>query len=962
MTWGTLLAATDGDMSAMPHPDQRTANRRLIDRDSELAELSGRLDAVGTGAGGVVVIEGPAGVGKTALLDFACSRASDQDIRVLSGRGSEFEQAYPWGVVRSLFAPALAASEGEGGGLLAGAGRLADLALGLRRAPTEGFAASPDAMGAALHGLYWALANLAGDEPLLVAVDDAQWADGPSLRWLGYLATRVEDLPVLLAIALNSAGHAGEAQRPLALSTEATTLLAPAPLSEAGTRSVIDEHLGTDSGLAEACHAATGGNPFLVHAVLDELREQDGRASACALEDVPDIESAAISRAVARRLARLPPEAGELAAAVAVWGTKPRLVQAADLADIDHDTAVRAADSLAAAALIGPGEPLEFVHPVVHAAVYNSIPAHRRSLWHARAAELLEDAGAPLDAIAAHLLAVEARGDTLLVDLLCEAAGNALSAGAPEAARTYLKRALAEPPPDTQRAAVLRLLGHAEASLHRPEAVEHLTAALDHTDDVRERAELTRELAVPLVHSGRVREAVSVLEHSSEELAGADRELALELEADLVNAGRLLPELRPAALGRARKLRDAGLKGRTFAERVALAAIAGEGDAVVATANDAIACALGALGDGRLLAEAGPEAPSYWYAVSGLVLAECFEPARAAVDAAQADARGKGSMLGSGLAHCFRALLEHRIGGLPSAEGDFRHAIEITPSARWAARTYALAFLIDILLDRGRPDEAATVLAASGMPDRAPPLLPFLMLQQSRGRLRITLGEIDSGVADMHAAAQGFAAGAFGSCLWPWRSLHALELAREGEWAQGLELAREEEALTRAFGAPRAHGISLRALGVVEGGDPGIGSLREALAVLDGTPAVLERSRALIDLGALLRREGHRAEALERLRDGLDLAHRCAAGALAEQARSEMVLAGARPRRDAAHGRDALTASEVRVARMAADGMMNREIAQGLFVSLRTVETHLTHVYRKLSIDSRDSLAGVLES
>ena len=214
----------------------------------------------------------------------------------------------------------------------------------------------------------------------------------------------------------------------------------------------------------------------------------------------------------------------------------------------------------------------------------------------------------------------------------------------------------------------------------------------------------------------------------------------------------------------------------------------------------------------------------------------------------------------------------------------------------------------------------------------------------------------------MHAAAQGFAAGAFGSCLWPWRSLHALELAREGEWAQGLELAREEEALTRAFGAPRAHGISLRALGVVEGGDPGIGSLREALEVLDGTPAVLERARALIDLGALLRREGHRAEALERLRDGLDLAHRCAAGALAEQARSEMVLAGARPRRDAAHGRDALTASEVRVARMAADGMMNREIAQGLFVSLRTVETHLTHVYRKLSIDSRDSLAGVLES
>ena len=186
---------------------------------------------------------------------------------------------------------------------------------------------------------------------------------------------------------------------------------------------------------------------------------------------------------------------------------------------------------------------------------------------------------------------MEARGDTLLVELLCEAAVSALSAGAPEAADTYLERALAEPPGDSQKATVLRLLGHAEVSLQRPEAAEHLRAALEQTEDVRERAELTRELAVPLVHSGHVHEAVSLLERSSDELSGADRELSLQLEADLVNAGRLHPELRSAALARARRLRDAGLRGQTFAERVALAAVAGEGDAVVARADDAIACA-----------------------------------------------------------------------------------------------------------------------------------------------------------------------------------------------------------------------------------------------------------------------------------------------------------------------------------------------------------------------------------
>jgi DNA-binding CsgD family transcriptional regulator len=816
-------------------------------------------------------------------------------------------------------------------------------------------------MGSALHGLYWALANLAADGPLLVAVDDVQWADGPSIRWLGYLATRVDDLPVLLAIALNPDDRTGERQLPLA--ADAITRLTPAPLSEAGASRVVRANLGPDveDELARRCHAATGGNPFLLHSVLVELGEQHGKPSAAALEDLTDIECPAISRSVMRRLARLSPEAGQLAIAIAVWGTKPRLVDAADLADMGHDVAVEAADALAGAGLIGPNEPLEFVHPVVDAAVYNSIPAHQRSLRHARAAELLDEAGAPLDAIAAHLLSIEARGDSLLVELLCGAGADALSAGAPEAACTYLKRALAEPPADSQLPTVLRLLGLAERSLHRPEAVEHLRAALDLTDGVRERVELTRELAVPLVHSGCIREAVSVLEQSSDQLAGADRELSLELQADLVNAGRLLPELRHSALARARRLYDAGLQGRTFAERVALAAVAGEGDAVVATAEDAIACARSALADNRLLRDAGPEAPAYWYAVSGLVLAEALEPAHAAVEAAQADASEKGSMLGSALAYCFQALLEHRIGDLPAAEADFRHAVEITPSRRWAAKTYALAFLIDILLDRGRPDEAADVLAASGMPDSAPPVLPFLMLQQSRGRLRIALGETDAGVADMDTAAEGFAAGSFGACLWPWRSFHALGLAREEE-SPALELAREEEALVRAFGARRAWGISLRTVGVLEGGDAGIAALRQAVEVLDRSPAVLERARAQIDLGAALRRAGHRAEALERLRDGLDVAHRCAADALVEQARGEMVLAGARPRRDAAHGRDALTPSELRVARKAAEGMTNREIAQELFVSLRTVETHLTHVYRKLSIDSRDELARLLDA
>jgi DNA-binding CsgD family transcriptional regulator len=938
--------------------DPLAADAPLLDRADELGIVREALAAVREGTGSVIVIEGPAGIGKTALLEFACECARGTGLDVLHARGSEFGRMYPWGIVRSLFAPTLALPETERARVFSDAAALAEVPLAMRP-PTTRFGADGDALGAALHGLYWALANLAVSKSLLVAVDDAHWTDGPSLRWLEYLGARIDDLPVVLCLALDHAYAAADEALLLALSARAMTLL-PAPLSPAATQRLLEQRLGPAVGavLGGVCHEDTGGNPFLVNAVLDELCESGSDVQA---DQLDEIESAAVSRALGRRLARLPPEARELAAALAVWGGRARLPQTAALAGVeDEEVAGRGADALTAAGLVRPGEPLEFVQPIIGTALHGSIPSHKRSLWHARAAQLLDEAGAPLEAIAAHLLAVDPNGDGLLVDVLCEAARGALAAGAPETAEAYLVRALTEPPSASQRAAVLRLLGQTELSQHQPRAAEHLRAALAETRDVRQRARIARELAVPLLHSGHVHQAVAVLEQSAEELGGTDRELCLEVEADLVNAGRVHPELRRAALARARKLCDSRLRGATFGERVALAAVAGEADAVVDSAEQAIACAQRALAHGQLLSEVGAESPSYWYAVSGLILADACGTAEAAVEAALGDARSKGSKLGSALAHCFRSLLEYRTGRLREAESDSRYAIEITPGTGWAARTYALAFLVDVLLDRGRPEEAARVLAESDTPETGPPLLPYLVLRQNRGRMRIALGEVAAGGADMRAAAQGFASRSFGPCLWPWRSHQALELARLDEPAAAARLAREEAGLAHAFGAPRARGISLRTLGLIERGERGIGSLREAVEVLGPSPAVLEHARALIDLGALLRREGHRTDALARLKEGVDLAHSCAATGLIETGRAEMVMAGARPRRDAGHGRDALTAGELRVARMAADGSTNREIAQALFVAVRTVETHLTHVYQKLGIESRDGLAAAL--
>ena len=166
----------------------------------------------------------------------------------------------------------------------------------------------------------------------------------------------------------------------------------------------------------------------------------------------------------------------------------------------------------------------------------------------------------------------------------------------------------------------------------------------------------------------------------------------------------------------------------------------------------------------------------------------------------------------------------------------------------------------------------------------------------------------------------------------------------------------------RVFGAPRALGIALRTAGLARGGPEGLALLRESVAALDRSPALLERARSLAELGAALRRSGERAAAREPLARALDLAARCGARPLAARARDELRAAGARPRRPWRTGVDALTPSELRIARLAADGRSNREIAGELYVTLKAVEGHLAHAYAKLGIGGRDQLPRALGS
>jgi ATP/maltotriose-dependent transcriptional regulator MalT len=277
---------------------------------------------------------------------------------------------------------------------------------------------------------------------------------------------------------------------------------------------------------------------------------------------------------------------------------------------------------------------------------------------------------------------------------------------------------------------------------------------------------------------------------------------------------------------------------------------------------------------------------------------------------------------------------------------------------------WAHGWLAQILVERGAVDEAAATLDTGqvetpGHADafsRAPLLRARAMVAATRRDHHTALAAARA--LGENLVAHGLANPAFS---YPsWRSLAAQAQLALGHPDEALRLSRQEVTQAQSWGAPRTLGRALRILGTLEGEETGLDQLRGAVVLLERSPARLEHAYALSDLGGALRRANRRAEAREPLKQALELAHRCDATPLAEHAYEELVATGARPRRRVLSGVDALAPSERRIAAMAADGLSNREIAQALFVTLRTVEMHLTGAFRKLDISTRTQLPVAL--
>jgi DNA-binding CsgD family transcriptional regulator len=812
------------------------------------------------------------------------------------------------------------------------------------------------------HSLYWLVSNLAELGPVALIVDDAHWADPASLRFLLYLSRRLDGLPVIVVVAARTGDLTKERQLLDMLGAEPECRrLSLQPLSLHGVETLLKEHLGRPVAepLVARCHNVSGGNPFLLGEIARSLTGDDEHDWIETAGFAPQ----AVTRAILLRLGHLGPQARATAEALAAAGDGVAFGVLCEMADAEPDAVGSALDVLAANVITTGGSPLSFVHPLVRTAIYADLPPWRRQELHARAAHALRARRAPPEEIGHHLLLTEPSGDSEAVTCLRIVGRRALERGAHDNAVRMLSRALQEPPVEADRAAVLTELGEAELRAGGVgEAAEHLAEALrlDPAAEVRVRAAVAGGNA--LMATKGPEEAFRLLEEQARVLDGED---ALRLDTERAMLAMWVRGSVPSPWLADVLSRFSALDGKTATERLALtqAALAVAYDPA-GEANAAAAMARRALGDGALLADLTVDAIAVGMAVYVLVMADDFDPAVPELSRMLSDARDRGSLLGYAATKQVVGLVALARGRLADAAGDFQASLE---GARELGESpivnrvvgFAESWLIEAMLHLGNEAGAREVVAqgqAAGDFERP----ELIWNRYGRGLLKLLAEEDSTGAAeDLLAFGEASRAGAYEDRPAPWRQWAALALAQSGRDQEALSLADEQLAIASAWSDP-AHGAALRVKALVGPPDQAEPGLREAAELLEGSARMLDRARVAVDHGMALRRLGSRNEARTQLERGLELAAHCEATPLIHRARAELAVLGARPRRLMFSGLEGLTASERRVAAMAAEGMSNREIASSLFVTIKTVETHLGRVYRKLDISSRAELPAKL--
>ncbi|MEU3721329.1 AAA family ATPase [Streptomyces sp. NPDC031705] len=926
-----------------------TGSDALWERAEPLARAQALIRRTGSGTGGTVVIRGASGTGRTALLHAIARSTELQGTAVLRARCSVEETDVDFGAVLQLFD-------------------------GVPHTPAAGpLAVDGECWGGSLHGddlpsrLWSTLQAQAAAGPVLLAVDDVHLADAVSRRWLAQVTRRLDRLPVVLAV---TERWQYDLVRPGPAFTDVSCrpsdeicLLAPLGPAAAAllVRSVLGD--GVPRTLVEDCVRAGGGNPMLLHALLADLREitAGGALPGRLPGSCADLHPGAYTGAVLRWLDGAGPETADAVRTFAeLQDEEDALGLLVAASDVDPSRVRGWTGELTRQGLLRQDRqdgPPVFAHPLLREAVGDSWDRHRRADVHRRAAELLHHRGDPEEAVVRHLLSIPAVGTPWAADALVGAAAKAVRGGRTQEAVAYLRRALQEPLTVVRRSEALIELGCLEVRDERASGVRHLAEALRLQRNAHGRVRAATALGTALVARGEVHTALDVLAELAEGFADStDLAHAVQAATALISSHDGHSWLRVVA-----ELRRADEQAPDGIAPTAKALLTEHG----ATAGRLSAAEVMERVRSLTRTPLDPLLEPYLYA-SAATLAQWAD------ELAEADrlvARGLATHRTPQVLHpghqsllsvaAESKVMRGRYGAL-LADTSLWEVLPGNPAAPGTDSAHLRAQAIIALTETGRLAEARR-LAYAVMAGGAHGSWEWNEFLYARGLLHMASEEYDAALADLLECGRRQSAREVESpIVTPWRSGAADCHVALGSPELAVPLAREELRLARVWGTPRAVGRALRALGAALGGRYGLELAEEAVELLRGHPEPLpELVPALLSLGQALQHSGQSRRARAVLREATERAERTGAVRLHVVAREALRDCGARPQRARHTGATALTSSELRIAQLAAAGHSNIEIAEMLHLAVRTVETHLTHCYRKLGI-RRGDLAAAL--
>lgn len=930
---------------------------RPLERESQMRAIDAFLRRVSAGRGGLVAVEAGAGLGKSTLLHWLAQRVAQQgDMQLLSARCAPSEQELTLGVALQLFERTVGAVARPDPAFRGAA----SLALPLFDPSSWDPGAAPGLREGLLHGLFWLTVNLSTRAPLLLVVDDVHWADSASLRFLLYLARRLDEIAVGIVVSRRPAERDSHGLLEELVGDPWSERITLPPLSERGVFQVLEHGLGEPVGaeFARAAAAAGGGNPFLTHAIVRSLRDDGIAPSDENARWIAGLRPEAVQHQLLVRTSRLGADAVAFASAAAVLDEGALFAHVAELAGLPPDAAARAGDALVDTDILASTAPVMFAHPLVRSVLYDQLPAAQRARMHARAAEILRAEQAGVEEVAVQLLRASRVGEPWAVEVLCAAAARAQAEGNPESATHYLERASREPVDAEHLSAILLALGDAQAQLGEPAAESTVLRALELIAEPNSRARCLQALGTIQYTRGELRAAAATFGRAIGLLEErADDELARDLHAGYFSVASLVPELADEARVHVEPLLRRPAGGETAAERSALAAMAAFHASSGAPRDQAIALARRAWGDGALLREEGAGGWAWSLVTGALTWTDEFASSLSISHAVMEEARRIGSVTAYANAN-FTAQATYWTGRLDEGRAYGEAVLDARRSGWRAFLGTALGLQARILIEQDELDAAETVLSSAGELDDNADGAAWLA---ARGRLLLVQGRPNEALTDLLSAGEVLDRVRFvNPVMAPWRIDAALAHHQLSQLDAARKLLAEVAEIAERSGTPTHRAMLLRTEAVLVDPPEAADLLEQALELLTESEAQLERLRCLAALGWVRRRAGRRKEATAAVGAAHELARRLSARRLERQLAAELKVLGARPRPRRYGGADALTASERRVAELAAGGLANREIAEALFVTPRTVEQHLYNTYKKLGIKTRAKLAEVL--